>query len=230
MTGIWSCTAFPVKATDKVSKQEVLNVENERAMVFVDGGNLYAGVKFGLHLQKSVDIDSLIKKLTLGRRLVRAYYYTTPSPHPNSLQGKGHQRFLDKLGWIENLQVRRGRVVPRTHTVECPKCRRTFEYSDYTQKGVDTRIAVDMVTLAVRDAYDTAILVSGDSDLAEAVNYIREQTNKKVENACVPGKSWAKTLREAADKRIPLTRDYLMDCLFEAPLEEQAPLDEQAPL
>lgn len=199
-------------------------MENERAMVFVDGGNLYAGVKFGLHLQKSVDIDSLIKKLTSGRCLVRAYYYTTPSPHPNSSQGKAHQRFLDKLGWIENLQLRRGRVVPRRSIVECPKCGKAFEYNVYTQKGIDSRIAVDMVTLAVRDAYDTAILVSGDSDLAEAVNYIREQTNKKVENACVPGKSWAKTLREAVDKRIPLTREYLMDCLFEGPVEEQAPL------
>jgi len=199
-------------------------MDNERVMVFVDGGNLYAGVKFGLKLQKSVDIDGLVKKLVAGRRLARAYYYTTPSPRPNSPEGKGHQRFLDKLGWVENLQVRHGRIVPRTHTIECPKCQASFEYKVYMQKGVDTRIAVDMVTLAVRDAYDTAILVSGDSDLAEAVNYIREQTNKKVENACVTGKSWAKTLREAADKRIPLTQEYLMDCLIEAPLEEQAPL------
>jgi len=199
-------------------------VENERVMVFIDGGNLYAGVKFGLNLQKSVDIDGLVKKLVSGRHLVRAYYYTAPSPRPSSPQGKAHQRFLDKLGWVENLQLRQGRIVPRTHTIECPKCQEAFEYKVYMQKGVDTRIVVDMVTLAVRDAYDTAILVSGDSDLAEAVNYIREQTNKKVENACVPGKSWAKTLREAADKRIPLTQEYLLDCLFEAPLEEQAPL------
>ena len=199
-------------------------MENERVMVFIDGGNLYAGVKFGLHLQKSINIDSLVKKLVSGHRLVRAYYYTTPSPRPSSPQGKGHQRFLDKLGWVENLQPIQARWNVRCGPIECSNCKAAFDCKVYTQKGVDTRIAVDMVTLAVRDAYDTAILVSGDSDLAEAVNYIREQTNKKVENACVPGKSWAKTLREAADKRIPLTQEYLMDCLFEAPLEEQAPL------
>lgn len=196
----------------------------ERVMVFVDGGNLYAAIRFGLHIQKSVNIESLVRKLVSGRQLVRAYYYTTPSPHPGSPQGKGHQRFIDRLGWIENLQVRLGRILPRSHTVECPKCKEKFEQEDHIQKGVDTRIAVDMVTLAVRDAYETAILVSGDSDLAEAVNYIREQTNKKVENACVPGKGWAKKLREAADKRIPLTQEYIGECLLEAPLEEQAPL------
>jgi uncharacterized LabA/DUF88 family protein len=193
-------------------------------MVFVDGGNFYSAVKEGLHLQKSVNIESLVRKLIAGRSLVRAYYYTTPSPFPDSPTGKGHQRFLDKLGWIENLQVRLGRIVPRAHNIECPKCKAAFDYVLRTQKGVDTRIAVDMVTLAQRNEYDIAILVSGDSDLAEAVDFIREHTNKKVENACVPGKGWAKTLREAADKRLPLTKEYLVDCLLESPLEEQAPL------
>ncbi|MBE0415358.1 MAG: NYN domain-containing protein [Dehalococcoidia bacterium] len=196
----------------------------ERVMVFIDGGNLYSAVKDGLHLQKSVNIESLVRKLVARRSLVRAYYYTTPSPFPDSPKGKGHQRFLDKLGWIENLQVRRGRIVPRSHNIKCPKCKALFDYEIRIQKGVDTRIAVDMVTLAQRNEYDIAILVSGDSDLAEAVEYIREHTNKKVENACVPGKGWAKTLREAADKRTPLTAEYLENCLLETPIEEQAPL------
>lgn len=199
-------------------------MSEERVMVFIDGGNLYAAVKLGLRLQQSVNISALIEKVVSGRQLVRAYYYTTPSPYPNSPQGKGHQRFLDRLGWIENLQVRLGRIMPRSSIVECPECKAKFDHRVYTQKGVDTRIAVDMVTLAVRNAYDVAILISGDSDLAEAVNYIREQTNKKVENGCVPGKGWAKTLREAADKRILLTKEYLHDCLLEVSLEEQAPL------
>ncbi len=34
------------------------------------------------------------------------------------------------------------------------------------EKGVDVKIAADMVPLAYRDLYDAAILVSGDGDLA----------------------------------------------------------------
>jgi len=195
----------------------------ERVVVFIDGGNLYSGVKEGLHLQKSVKVDGLAEKLAAGRPLVRIYYYTTPSPRPDSPKGKAHQRFLDKLGWIDYLQVRLGRLVPREVQIDCQKCGEKQTFRSHIQKGVDTRIVVDMVTMAVRDSYDTAILVSGDSDLAEAVNFIREHTNKQVENACVPGKGWARTLREAADKRISLTKEYLSDCLLEAPLEEQAP-------
>lgn len=37
------------------------------------------------------------------------------------------------------------------------------------QKGVDTLIALDLVRLAGRGAIDTAILVSGDRDFAEAI-------------------------------------------------------------
>jgi len=44
---------------------------------------------------------------------------------------------------------------------------------------VETRIAVDMEALAVNDAYDVAVLVSDDSDLAEALDFIREQTHNK---------------------------------------------------
>lgn len=40
------------------------------------------------------------------------------------------------------------------------------------QKGVDVLIATDMVNLAHNDAYDIAILLSGDTDLVEAVKLI----------------------------------------------------------
>ena len=196
----------------------------ERVMIFIDGGNLYSGVKEELKLAQSIKIDKLAEKLASGRRLVRVYYYTTPSPRPDSPQGKGHQRFLDKLGWIDYLQVRLGRIMPKEYDYVCRKCGEKQTHRSHIQKGVDTRIVVDMVSMAVGGSYDIAILVSGDSDLAEAVDFIREHTNKQVENACVPGRGWARTLREASDRRISLTKEYLTDCLLETPLEEQAPL------
>jgi uncharacterized LabA/DUF88 family protein len=185
---------------------------NERVMVFIDGANLYMGVKHGLKQDKLVKVDALAQKLVGARELVRIYYYNTPTPSKDPKEQQINQKFLTRLGWIDNLQIRLGRIMPRTYTVECPKCKEKVEYKTHIQKGVDTHIAVDMVTLAVSGAYDAAILVSGDSDLAEAVNFIREHTHKKVENACIPDKSWNKTLREASDKRIPLTLDYLNDC------------------
>jgi len=184
---------------------------SNRTMVFIDGANLYMGVKYYLKQTKQIAIDALAKKLVGDRELVRIYYYNTPSPSTEPEQQKANQRFLSKLGWIDNLQIRLGRIMKRTNAIECEHCHKTNNFKTHIQKGVDTRIVVDMITLAFSDAYDIAILVSGDSDLSEAVDCIREHTRKKVENACVPNKSWSKTLREASDVRIPLTIDYVKD-------------------
>lgn len=52
----------------------------------------------------------------------------------------------------------------------------------HVEKGVDTRIVVDMLLHASKDNYDTAILVSGDGDFARACEAVGE-LGKNVENA-----------------------------------------------
>lgn len=45
--------------------------------------------------------------------------------------------------------------------------------SDYKEKGTDVKIATDLIIGAVDDWYDTAILVSSDTDLIPAIKYIK---------------------------------------------------------
>lgn len=65
----------------------------------------------------------------------------------------------------------------------CPECggslRRTQE------KGVDTAIVTDMIRLAWESAYDVAVLVSSDSDLVPAVEFL-ELRGRKVIQAGFP--------------------------------------------
>lgn len=49
-----------------------------------------------------------------------------------------------------------------------------FQKDGKTEKGVDVKIAVDMIKLAYEDMYDVAFLVSGDGDLADAVLLVQE--------------------------------------------------------
>ena len=51
-----------------------------------------------------------------------------------------------------------------------------------TQKGVDATLAVKFHHLAVKDEYDTAILIAADSDFCGTVNLVKEQ-GKIVRNA-----------------------------------------------
>jgi len=185
---------------------------SSRVAVFVDGSNLYFAVRDGLHRQDNIDVEKLAEKLTKGRQLVRIYYYHVPRLEGESEAARRHQAFLNRLGYVDYLQLRLGRLVPRLVKLRCQSCDKDIEYTTHVQKGVDTRIAIDMVGLALLDAYDVAILVSGDADLAEAVNFIKEHTHKYVENACIMWQGWAKNLREAADVRTRLTEEFLSDC------------------
>ena len=47
-------------------------------------------------------------------------------------------------------------------------------YPELQQKGVDTLITLDMVRLASRSAFGTAIVIAGDRDLAEVVRTVQD--------------------------------------------------------
>jgi len=83
------------------------------------------------------------------------------------------------------------------------------------EKGVDVRLATDMLKLAWANAYDTAILVSHDGDFADAVLAVKE-SGKHVECAGFvnPNTKYklADHLSQVADKVIALDKDYLDDC------------------
>jgi uncharacterized LabA/DUF88 family protein len=49
------------------------------------------------------------------------------------------------------------------------------------EKGIDVKLATDLIVGAVDDRYDTAIVVSSDSDLIPAIDWVRIKRNKKVE-------------------------------------------------
>jgi len=76
------------------------------------------------------------------------------------------------------------------------------------QKGVDVLLAVDMIKFAANNAYDTAILVSGDSDLASAVDLVKTM-GKHVE---VVYFDQCYHLKGLADKMIILDASFLSDC------------------
>ena len=102
---------------------------------------------------------SFVDAIVRGRRLLRAYFYDAPlNPKRDPDAAKAQQRLHDSLRFMPYFDVRLGRLT----------------YSDPPrQKGVDLLLAVDMLKLAMRDAYDTAVLVSGDDDFADIVREVQ---------------------------------------------------------
>jgi uncharacterized LabA/DUF88 family protein len=116
-----------------------------RVAIFIDGSNLfYAALQLGIE----IDYTKLLSRLTEGSRLLRAFFYTGVDRTNEKQQGF--------LLWMR----RNGYRVISKELIQLP---------DGSKKAnLDVEIAVDMMALA--GSYDTAILVSGDGDLAYAVD------------------------------------------------------------
>lgn len=161
----------------------------KRIALFIDGSNLYNGMRDNLSNTR-VNIQALIHQLAGDRDLVRAYYYNAPltDDYENDLRD-GQQRFFESLRRIPYVTVRLGRLHRRNDGA-------------LVEKGIDVSIAVESLSLAYEDAYDTALLVSGDSDYVELVEAIKRK-GKYVECAMFKNQS-AGILLEHVDVFHPL--------------------------
>ncbi len=121
-----------------------------RVAIFIDGSNLfYAALQLGLE----IDYTKLLSRLTAGSRLLRSFFYTGVDRTNEKQQGF--------LLWMR----RNGYRVIAKDLVQLP---------DGSKKAnLDVEIAIDMMTLV--GSYDTAVLVSGDGDLAYAVDAVSYQ-------------------------------------------------------
>ncbi|MTJ08998.1 NYN domain-containing protein [Anabaena sp. UHCC 0204] len=118
-----------------------------RVAIFIDGLNLFQAA---LQLGIEIDYVKLLCRLTKTSRLLRAFFYTG--------MDSGNEKQQGFLLWMR----RNGyRVVTKDMSVVV---------DNYKKPNLNVEIAVDMITLA--PYYDTAILVSGDSDLSYAVSAV----------------------------------------------------------
>ena len=123
-----------------------------------------------------VSLQALVDQLLAGRQLYRVYYYNAPltDDYEADLR-EGQQRFFESLRRIPYVTVRLGRLHRRND-------------GSLVEKGIDVAIAVESLKLAYEDAYDTAVLVSGDSDYIELVEAIKSK-GKHVECAMFKNQS-----------------------------------------
>ena len=200
-------------------------IKKERVAIFIDGSNFYHGLKICIGNTK-VDFSKFSQLLCGSRELVRAYYYNAPvnqQAFPDIY--KDQQKFFDSLKTVPYFVLKLGRLEKRTVKVDKENLMKTFGddvaklilekwgevITTYVEKGVDIDLAADMLRLAYNNAYDTAIIVTGDGDFVSAVNGVKDM-GKHVENANFSdGKGYH--IRTACDKFISLDKDFLKPCL-----------------
>ena len=150
----------------------------EKVAVFVDGANLYHSIKS--YYKGVLDYGVLLATTVGDRKLLRATFYIVEKQEADDSGAtsgatggaSGARSFvynLNKFGY----KVRSKPLV--VHETLSPEGEKTVSH-----KGDwDIGIIVDMMRLA--DRADTYVLVSGDGDYVEAVEYLQSEKGLRVE-------------------------------------------------
>lgn len=139
------------------------------AIVFFDGQNIYRGALSAwrtdasdtyVYTWPSYDVEKLattIASQTAGRAITQIRFYTGV---PTSYQNAHWNRFwVEKLKYLESrgVEVYKGRISAHNH-----------------EKGVDVKLAIDLIRLTYEKQYEVAIILSQDRDFEPAINLARE--------------------------------------------------------
>ncbi len=172
----------------------------EKVCIHIDGGNFYHLALKKLDLsEKEFDFDKFVLFLAGEKRTIadlgKRYYVGTVR------EKEGDQRSKDAMAMQTSLfaklkttkwEIKTSKL--RTRTEEIFIDQRIQDYKKLQklgiksikierlrEKGIDVKLATDLIVGAVDDKYDTAIVVSSDSDLIPAIDLVRYRFSKKVE-------------------------------------------------
>ncbi len=134
----------------------------KRVCVFIDGSSFYFALKRNNRITR-VDYYEISKAIVgPDRELVRTYYYNSAyDPILSPEQFKSQQSFLDSLNRTPYLELRLGRIFPTRE-------------GGFKEKGADVRLASDIVYYAARNYFDTAIVITEDTDFVSVLSQMKE--------------------------------------------------------
>ena len=145
-----------------------------RVIAYIDGFNLFHGLRdAGWRRYYWLDVHALgTALLKPGQSLERVHYFTSRiSPAPNDPQK--HQRqadYIEALGTLTGCSLHFGHYLAKPQN--CRKCGATWVRQE--EKMTDVNIAVELLTDAMKDRFDTALLLTADSDLVGPIDRTRE--------------------------------------------------------
>lgn len=175
-----------------------------RTIVYVDGFNLYYGaVKNTPH--KWLDLLALFRSVLGPAHDIVALKYFTARVSATPADPSKPQRqdvYLRALRTFPEISIHFGHFL--THQVRAPLANPTPRARDAVilkteEKGSDVNLAVHLLNDAWHRRYDSALVVSNDGDLAEAIRLTKLESSKPVGIAVPSATRPAHGLRREVD-------------------------------
>ncbi len=213
-----------------------------RAIVFVDANNWYHGLEnVAVRQTGSLDYVKISQKLLVDRSWIALRWYVGQVKQDQTKKSKrlyaDQRRFLDRLKrQNRRISVHLGRLEKRSEENEAAHellkylatmksqiphevywglydiGHRHRSTSFFTEKAVDVMLAVDLVSMAIHDEFDTAYLLSADGDYTHAVGLVQERGKKVIPVAAGHGTELKKA---CGNVMVKVDQQWLDDCYLD---------------
>ncbi len=173
----------------------------ERVAAYVDGFNLYFGIRSRGRRYLWLDLEALIRRLLRADQQLVAVRYFTASVRNDPPAEQRQQIYLNALQAHSTLlSISLGRFQQKTR--DCRSCGATW--LGYEEKETDVSLAVSIVEDSVNGLYDTALIISADSDMCPAIHAIRRLRPRVRVIAALPPNRRSPGLQRLCDATIPI--------------------------
>jgi uncharacterized LabA/DUF88 family protein len=173
-----------------------------RVKFFIDGFNVYHSLNVydhKNHIYKYrkylwLDYYALAERFTRRQDTIEGVYYFTAYAtwKPHSM--RRHRKFIDALQ-VRGVHVVMGKF--KNKDGYCKKCGASFKSRE--EKQTDVNIAVYLFKEALFNTFDTAILVTNDTDLVPAIQWLKRSYPGKRVGVLFPIDRWASELQNTCD-------------------------------
>jgi len=174
-------------------------IVRKRAIVYVDGFNLYYGSIKGSPY-RWLDLGKLADLMLPNQDVIHVKYFTAIVDDPKG--SVRQQLYISALESDGRTSVYRGHFLShpkrRPRRQPCEQCGEKYPEVIITEeKGTDVNLATHLVFDACSDAFDVAAVISNDSDLATPIEFAINKCGKTV-GVINPHQVAARTLSKAA--------------------------------
>jgi uncharacterized LabA/DUF88 family protein len=190
-----------------------------RAMFFVDGFNLYHAIaaKAQFRKYKWLNLRQLCSSiLSSQEQLIKIFFFTAYYPGDAGRRQR-HQTYIRALE-LHDVEIVIGEF--KRKDKYCQHCKKTF--TGYEEKQTDVNIAIELFRQAVQDTYDTAFILSGDSDLVPALRAVKKTFPNKTLKLVLPPERQSESMKQEVAWFMRMKERHLAKNQFPAAIEKNS--------
>lgn len=195
----------------------------KRVYAYFDGSNFYHHIKSNYGITKINFLHLANNMINIDKEeIIKIKYFNSPvNREENPKAYAKQQKFFEVLKSTPKLELFLGNLVRRSlnnihincsncghkiaDEIKCPGCNKMVNIKDcskVSEKGVDVKMAINMLLDALEDEYDVALLFSCDADFSPAIDYIIKKLGKKVIYCRVPQPKTYKLIQTCSEARM----------------------------